>query len=194
LKEIREKGNNIPFIMFTGKGREEVAISALNLGADQYLNKTGNPETVYGELAHAIRLAADRKSVQERITESEEKYRNLFENARDVIMTFDLEGNVTSANQAIADYGYKKEELIGESMLKFISKEYWPTLRNDLEQLAQGKPVRNEIAVITPHGKRMTEYTSNPIVRHGDIIGIQTILRDVTDSETLLIVRTQRKA
>src|SRR3972149_47903 len=42
LKELRENRNDIPFIMFTGKGREEVAIRALNLGADQYLNKNGN--------------------------------------------------------------------------------------------------------------------------------------------------------
>ena len=49
LKELREGGNNVPFIMFTGKGREEVAIEALNLGANQYINKFGDPETVYGE-------------------------------------------------------------------------------------------------------------------------------------------------
>jgi DNA-binding response OmpR family regulator len=34
LGELREKGNEIPFIVFTGKGREEIAIKALNLGAD----------------------------------------------------------------------------------------------------------------------------------------------------------------
>ena len=43
LKELRSEGNNIPFILFTGKGREEVAIQALNLGADYYINKVGKP-------------------------------------------------------------------------------------------------------------------------------------------------------
>jgi len=43
LKELRQSGNTVPFIMFTGKGREEVAVKALNLGANQYLNKTGEP-------------------------------------------------------------------------------------------------------------------------------------------------------
>ena len=56
LKELREQKYEIPFILFTGKGREEVAIKALNLGADAYINKQGNPETVYGELAHSIKL------------------------------------------------------------------------------------------------------------------------------------------
>src|SRR3989339_452260 len=54
LKEIREKNNQIPFILFTGKGREDVAVKALNLGVDSYINKNGSPETVYCELADSI--------------------------------------------------------------------------------------------------------------------------------------------
>jgi PAS domain S-box-containing protein len=61
LQELRERHNFIPFIILTGKGREEVAIKALNYGADQYLDKTGDPETMYCELAHNIRIAVERK-------------------------------------------------------------------------------------------------------------------------------------
>jgi DNA-binding response OmpR family regulator len=56
LKELRDRKNEIPFILFTGKGKEEVAVKALNLGADGYINKQGNPETVYGELKHTIQI------------------------------------------------------------------------------------------------------------------------------------------
>jgi signal transduction histidine kinase len=63
LKELRDKGNNIPFVVFTGRGREEVAIKALNLGADHYLDKHGNPETVYTELAHNIREAVEKRDM-----------------------------------------------------------------------------------------------------------------------------------
>lgn len=59
LKELRESGNKIPFVIFTGKGREEVAIQALNLGADLYINKSGAPQTVYGELAHGLRQTVE---------------------------------------------------------------------------------------------------------------------------------------
>lgn len=55
LKELRDNGNNAPFIMFTV--HDEVANEALSLGAYQFLSKTGDPETVYGELAYAIRQA-----------------------------------------------------------------------------------------------------------------------------------------
>ncbi len=56
LKTIKkERNKDIPFIMFTGKGREEVAIEALNLGADRYLQKGGSPKSQYSVLAQAIR-------------------------------------------------------------------------------------------------------------------------------------------
>ncbi len=61
LKELREQKNNIAFIIFTGRGKEEVAILALNLGADHYIDKSGSPEKVYCELAIAIRKIVKRK-------------------------------------------------------------------------------------------------------------------------------------
>ena len=42
LKELREQKNDIAFILFTGKGREDVAVKALNLGADSYITKTAH--------------------------------------------------------------------------------------------------------------------------------------------------------
>ncbi len=65
LKTLREQKTDIPFILFTGKGREDVVVKALNLGADSYINKNGSPETVYYELADAIN-----KSVNARNQES----------------------------------------------------------------------------------------------------------------------------
>ena len=73
LKELREQKNQIPFILFTGKGREDVAVKALNLGADRYLNKNGSPETVYCELAHAINKTVERKKSAQLLAASEFK-------------------------------------------------------------------------------------------------------------------------
>jgi len=55
LKLVREYDLAIPFIIFTGKGREEVAIEALNNGADFYIQKGGDPRTIFTELANAVR-------------------------------------------------------------------------------------------------------------------------------------------
>jgi len=42
LQQVRKSGDTIPFILFTGRGREEVVIQALNEGADFYPRKAGN--------------------------------------------------------------------------------------------------------------------------------------------------------
>lgn len=68
LKTIRrERNSDIPFIIFTGKGREEVAIEALNLGADRYLQKGTDPKSQYGVLAQAIVQEVERSRSQEKI-------------------------------------------------------------------------------------------------------------------------------
>ena len=81
LSELRKQNNEIPFILFTGKGREDVAVKALNLGADSYINKNGSPETVYCELADAINKTLERKKSLKLLAASETKYRTLVENS-----------------------------------------------------------------------------------------------------------------
>jgi PAS domain S-box-containing protein len=61
LKKVRTAGNTIPFILFTGRGREEVVIQALNEGADFYLQKGGEPKSQFAELSHKIITAIERK-------------------------------------------------------------------------------------------------------------------------------------
>ena len=111
LTELRKKNNEIPFILFTGKGREEVAIQSLNLGADGYINKQGNPETVYGELAHSLRLLADRSRIKLRIAADAVAFQNV-ENA---IITTDQIQTITSWNRAAENvFGYSANETIGK--------------------------------------------------------------------------------
>lgn len=66
LKKIREVNMDIPFIIFTGRGHEEVAIRALNLGADRYLRKGGDPRSLYGLLARALEQEVMYKKVRQR--------------------------------------------------------------------------------------------------------------------------------
>lgn len=80
LKELRQQENNIPFILFTGKGREEIAIEALNSGADYYINKQGNPDTVYGELAHSIKLLSGRMKTEVELKQKREILEQVTEN------------------------------------------------------------------------------------------------------------------
>ncbi|PWR74660.1 response regulator [Methanospirillum stamsii] len=54
LKTIREHGSDIPFILFTGRGRESVAVSACNSGATFYLQKGGDPKSQFAELTDKV--------------------------------------------------------------------------------------------------------------------------------------------
>ena len=77
LKELRKQDNEIPFILFTGKGREEVAIKALNLGADGYINKHGDPGAVYGALSRNIRITVERDRAREELQERDIRFKKL---------------------------------------------------------------------------------------------------------------------
>jgi PAS domain S-box-containing protein len=112
LKELREKRNDIPFILFTGKGREEVAIKALNLGADGYYNKQGSPETVYGELTHGIRRSFEHQKTDELLRKSQEELKAIVNNAPIGIATSDSNMQFKSANEAFCRIvGYSEDEL-----------------------------------------------------------------------------------
>ena len=141
LKELRKKGNTIPFIVFTGKGREEIAMKALNLGAAGYFNKHGEPETVYGELAHGIRQAVERKTAEMEIWKREERLRAVFGSSPDAITVSDLHGNILDCNEA----SWKmfrftsKEEAIGKNSFTFIAqKDHQKAYENLKKTLEQG--------------------------------------------------------
>lgn len=67
LKAVRAEYPSLPFIIFTGKGREEVVIEALNNGADHYLQKGGDPRSQFAELIHNIERSVERKQAHDTI-------------------------------------------------------------------------------------------------------------------------------
>jgi PAS domain S-box-containing protein len=110
LKELREQKNAAPFILFTGKGREEVAISALNLGADGYYNKQGSPETVYGELAHGIKQSVERKKAKTSVLLNEMRLQ----------CDLDLNKMLDASDQELMDYALDSITKITQSDFAFI--------------------------------------------------------------------------
>jgi len=91
LESVRNSGNDIPFIIFTGRGREEVAIKALNLGATHYLKKGGDSKSQYAELIHHIRTAVSHKRAELALIESEKQHRTVIQSMRELIFVFDKE-------------------------------------------------------------------------------------------------------
>ena len=186
LKELREKGNTVPFIVFTGKGREQVAITALNLGADQYIDKHGDPETVYHELAHAIRQAVDRKSAQIESLKREAKLKAILESSPEAITVTDLNGNIIEFNQAtVVLHGYEsKEELIGKNSLELIAKQdHKRAIEGLKETLEHGSTKNLEYTFLTKDGREFQAELSASVVR--DATGkpeyFMAITKDITE-------------
>jgi PAS domain S-box-containing protein len=186
LKELRDNNNDIPFIMFTGKGREEVAIKALNYGADQYVNKSGDPGTVYGELAHSIRKAAERRKATRALEESEAKWRSLVEMAPDGMVTISKGGVITSVNNAFLKLtGYTKEEIVGKHFTKLQTiqandipkyvKLIVPALRGKLPKPFEYSYIRKDGTI--GWGEAHIGFLKN----NGKTVGYQGILREITE-------------
>jgi len=72
LREIRHRSQVQPFIIFTGKGREEVVIDALNGGVDYYVQKGGDPKAQYAELLHKIRRAVRQRRAESALRKKHE--------------------------------------------------------------------------------------------------------------------------
>ncbi|MDD3136065.1 MAG: response regulator [Methanoregula sp.] len=68
LKTVRATDKSIPFIIFTGKGREEIAIEAFENGADFYLQKGGEPKSQFADLSHRIKKAVDHRRADIQVT------------------------------------------------------------------------------------------------------------------------------
>lgn len=89
LNNLRKGGNEIPFILFTGKSREEIAITALNSGVDYYIQKGGDIRTLFTEMSHVIRKtvreAGEKEKVRHltRIVSTIRNIREIIENEED---------------------------------------------------------------------------------------------------------------
>ena len=98
LKTIKKEGIEKPFIIFTGRSREEVVIEALNSGADFYLQKGSDPKVQFAELKNMIQQAVLRKRIEEALLQSETNYRTLVECTEDSIYMVDRNGRYLFMN------------------------------------------------------------------------------------------------
>jgi len=145
FRDLRQEGDKTPFIIFTGKGREEVAIKALNLGADGYFNKLGEPETVYGELAHGICQAVKIRKAEEALRESEERYRLLFEQSPIGIGILSLDGAIVDTNRAMQTLaGYSKVDLENINLADLCAN---PKQRKELTEDLRGQATKVDFLV-----------------------------------------------
>jgi len=183
LKELRDSRNNIPFIIFTGKGREIVAIKALNLGANQYINKIGKPEAVYSELAHSIRTVAKGKKAEEELRDSEKEKSAVLDSMSELVIHQDLKHRILWVNKKAADsVNMKVEQLKGRYCHELWAKSVNPCNGCPLEEsIKTGQPQQGEIT--TPDG-RVWSISGYPIRdANGNVTSIVEVVTNITEQK-----------
>lgn len=114
LKTLRSSDNRVPFIMFTGKSREQVVIEALNNGADFFLQKGGDPKTRFAELENMIRQAISRRKAEEGLRQSIRRLYDIINFFPDATFAVDRDGRVVAWNRAMEEMtGIPAQEMLG---------------------------------------------------------------------------------
>ncbi|MHA2233411.1 MAG: PAS domain S-box protein, partial [Candidatus Hodarchaeales archaeon] len=183
LKTLRDEGNDIPFIMFTGQGREEVAMQALNLGADYYLMKGGDVKCLYGELAHIIRQVMQHKRTEKALRESEARYRELVEKLHEGVLVEDAEEVITFVNPRTAEMlGYAEEDLVGRHWATIVPNTELDKVRSETAKRLRGISGTYEGTLLAQDGRPVPVIISaTPLFSaSGAFRGVLTVFTDIT--------------
>ena len=137
------------------------------------------------EREHRIQL----EIAQQELRASEERYRQLFENAHDAIWLHDLEGNIIAVNRAAEKLtGYSEEELCKMNVKKFLAEDSL-----DLAHQIRSKILNNE-SVEQPYEQRLfrrdgseafIQLATSLILSDGKPVAFQHIARDVTEQKRM---------
>ncbi len=120
LEAVRTENPNLPFILYTGKGSEEVASDAISAGVTDYLQKeTGTGQ--YEILANRISNAVERYRFEAAAERTRAQFQAIAEHSADTIVIIDAGGEVQFVNPAIkVQLGYDPDEVEGAQLTEIV--------------------------------------------------------------------------
>lgn len=198
LFDLRSAGMTTPFIIFTGRGREDVVIEALNTGADFYIQKGGEARSQFAELKNAVRRAVEKSRVEQNIRESERRISDIFHHLPDATFAIDCAGRVIAWNRAMETMtGVAAGEIIGTGGHTYARPFYGvsrPSLVDCLLHPTEEVPSsymlnKREQGLIIAETKEAS-LNGEPVVlwakatllydKHGNVAGVIESVRDIT--------------
>ena len=186
LTMLHQLGKDIPFILISGTVGEDIAVECIKKGASDYVLKERLirlPLVVHRALEERA-LREQRRRSEAELRASEERYRELFENANDIVYSLDLSGLVTSFNKAGERItGYTREEVLNRGLSELLEPEAVDRMADMMNRKLAGAPVTTyEIQLVAKDGRRLVlEINSRLVYKEGIAFGVQGIARDVTE-------------
>lgn len=120
---FKEYNIDIPFILVSGTIGEEIAVSAMKAGVNDYVMKDNLSRLAPAVIRELVEARNRKNSIllQNKIVQDEENYKILVENAADVIYTLSQDGIILSVNDAAFRItGWSKEEFVGKHFVDFV--------------------------------------------------------------------------
>jgi PAS domain S-box-containing protein len=186
LKSLRRSGDRTPFILFTGKGREEVAIEALNSGADYYLSKGGDPKSQFAELRNMIIQSVSLRQAENALQHNMMRYRLLIENVSDVVALVSAEGQFQYLSPSVRKVlGYDPEDLVGTDFIELVHPDDLEAALEKFRRFAAGEEADQpmEVRVKKKQGAWSHLELSGKVALHGNKTASIITARDVTESK-----------
>jgi PAS domain S-box-containing protein len=175
LETVREEYPSLPFVLFTGKGSEEVASEAFSAGATDYLQKEGGTDQ-YTILANRVSNYVDTAQAQ---TERQRQL-DAIEAAEEGISILGEDGRYIYVNEAYAElYGYDIEELVGEHWELLYPDEEVPRVHEEiLPTVRERGKWRGKTTGMRADGGTFVEDHTLATTDRGELV---CTVRDVTD-------------
>ena len=139
----------------------------------------------------------ERKQAENALRQSEEKFREVIENANDIIYTLDLSGGFTSLNKAGERItGYTREEALRMNIADVIGPDDVERVRERIAKILGGAVMPDfELEIFAKDGSGVTlEISSRAILQDGVVLGIQGIARDINDRKRAEVELRAREA
>jgi PAS domain S-box-containing protein len=145
-----------------------------------------------GSLSGVVEIVTDiteRRRAEEAMRQSEQKYRELFENANDIIFVFDFNGRILSCNAAAySTYGYEPGQMLGLSLEALLDKKHLPVVRELFGRKRGEVDVPNplEFLTYTRNGEAVwVEVNTRSVRENGKPVAIHGIARNITERKRM---------
>jgi PAS domain S-box-containing protein len=188
LDAVRDDYPDLPFILFTGKGSEEIASEAISAGVTDYLQK-GSGSSQYTVLANRISNSVDQHRSRQAVQETERKLTELAERTDDILFMFNGDWSellfINSAYEDIWDGSIDQLEDDPTSFLDLIHPEDRENARASMEELLNGNSSELEYRVELQDGERRWVHgETKPILDDdGTVARIVGVVRDITEQK-----------